>query len=170
MVSPMSLEISVHSCLAVFKKIYWYLLMNFKKENSFDKRVELSKRLLQQHPNRVPIIVESISKKLSLNKDKYLVPGDSTIGSFLGEIRKNAIINSQEAIFLFGGKSGNILMPATNTMDQIYERYKDDDGFLYIRVAIENTFGIVYYADIAIDSFLSYSSGLVKAIGLDKLL
>lgn len=143
--------------------------MNFKKENSFDKRIELSNRILKQHNNRVPVIVESTSKKLVLNREKYLAPGDITVGAFLTEIRKHAQINSSEAIFLFGGKNHNVLMPATNTMFQVYETYKDEDGFLYIRAAVENTFGLVYYADVAMNSFLGYSGAIVKSIGLNKL-
>jgi len=117
---------------------------SFKKENSYEKRRELYNVMHERFPQRIPIIVEVADKSgLKLNKKKFLTPDEISVGSFLYEIRKQTNLTPEQAIFIFCNDS--ILVPANNTIGQIYEKYKDDDGFLYLTIALENTFGGMYY-------------------------
>jgi len=55
------------------------------------------------------------------------------------EIRKHMPnLNEEKAIFLF---INEVLPPSSALMSQIYEKHKDEDGFLYITYSGENTFG-----------------------------
>ena len=115
----------------------------FKHRYSFRDRLDESRRILTQYPHRIPIICEKarIHKNNTLpniDKHKYLVPSDLTIGQFIYVIRTRMSINADEAIFLF--VSNNIL-PSSTTVGYIYDMYKDTDGFLYIKYAKENVFG-----------------------------
>lgn len=69
---------------------------------------------------------------------KYLVPRDLTMGQFLYIIRRRLHISPEKAIFLF---VKNTIPSTTSLINEVYERYKDDDGYLYISYSQENTFG-----------------------------
>mmetsp|Transcript_14443 Transcript_14443/g.35729 ORF Transcript_14443/g.35729 Transcript_14443/m.35729 type:complete len:123 (-) Transcript_14443:68-436(-) len=113
---------------------------SFKQEHPLEKRKEVSERIRAKYSDRIPVIVEKAPKSdvPDIDKHKYLVPADITVGKFLYEIRKH-MRRSPENIFLFVGNG--VLPPAAALMSQIYERFKDPDGFLYIVYSGENTFG-----------------------------
>ena len=47
-------------------------------------------------------------------------------------------IDSKKAIFIF---VDNYLIPMNDLVEQVYSKYKSEDGFLYIKYSYENTFG-----------------------------
>ncbi len=114
----------------------------FRQRFTFEHRYNESARVLNQHPDRVPIICEKSrfsNKGLpDIDKVKYLVPRDLTIGQFIFVIRRRMSIRPEEAIFLF---IANVVPPSGNTVGELYERYKDADGFLYTQYSKENVFG-----------------------------
>ena len=135
---------------------------SFKNEHKFEKRVELCTRLRTQYPDRIPVIIDTNDKKsIEINRKKYLTPVDISIAAFLNEIRKQAKIKPEEAIFLFFGNG--VLAPTAYTMSQAYDKYKDEDGFLYITVALENTFGADVY-NYVISKILDSSSKIATII------
>ena len=76
-----------------------------------------------------------------LDKDRYLVPRDMTLGAFVAHLRKRMTkLKAYEAIFIFVGKN-NVLPPVNSTMDALYREHADNDQMLYIVFAKENTFG-----------------------------
>ena len=115
-------------------------MSNFKQINSFSKRKSESTRILNKYPDRIPIICEKDLKNSiqDIDKKKYLVPMDLTLGQFIYIIRKRIKINPEKALFLFiNGK-----IPSTSQLiSTIYDENKDEDGFLYITYSGENTFG-----------------------------
>lgn len=114
-------------------------LPKFKTEMSFDKRLETSGKLLNNYPDRVPVIVSQHSKTdPTLYKNKFLVPFDIPGKKFLYEVRKHIRIGPEQAIFLY---YDNRLLEPNALLGTIYKRYKDPDGFLYITYTTENTFG-----------------------------
>lgn len=116
-------------------------MSKFKREFPFDRRAEISSRLRQQHPDRVPIIVEKAkgSDIPEVDRKKFLVPADVNMGKFVFEIRKHMTLPPEKAIFLFVGNDN--LVPVASPISSVYEKYKDPDGFLYVNVSGENTFG-----------------------------
>lgn len=114
---------------------------DFKKNNSFEKRIAESKRIKNRYPNRIPIIVSKDNRcKVvdDIDKHKYLVPTDLTIGQFMFVIRKRINLKAEQSIYLFSKGS---LPPTSQLISEIYELNKDDDGFLYITYTGESTFG-----------------------------
>ena len=112
----------------------------FKRAHSLEKRKNESSRMTEKYPCRVPVIVEKhLDADLpDIDKKKYLVPTDLTIGQFIHVIRKRIKLTPEKAIFIFV----NNLLPATSAlMSTIYESQKDEDGFLYISYNGENVFG-----------------------------
>jgi GABA(A) receptor-associated protein len=116
--------------------------VNFKKQNSLQDRTQESARIMQKYPERIPIICErsllSSSECPIIDKNKYLVNKDLTIGQFVYVIRKRMQLPPEKALFLFV----NGFIPSTSHhIGDIYSFHKDQDGFLYIIYSYENTFG-----------------------------
>ena len=115
------------------------IIANFQKKHSIEKRKSESFRILEEYPNRVPIICERANKDVvELDRKKYLVPSDLTMGNFMYVIRKRLSLAQEVAIYLF---INNKIMPTSMTMDEIYNKHKNNDGFLYIYYSGESTFG-----------------------------
>tara|TARA_B110000037_G_scaffold51344_1_gene63071 strand:- start:703 stop:1056 length:354 start_codon:yes stop_codon:yes gene_type:complete len=114
---------------------------DFKKNNTFLKRHQEAMKIKQQYSDRIPIIVYKNPTDIStpnLEKTKYLVPNDLTVGQFVFVIRKRIELSPEKALFIF---INNILPPTSSLMSSIYEENADDDGFLYVVYCGENTFG-----------------------------
>lgn len=115
--------------------------MNFRQKHKIEDRQQESSRVLKKYPQRIPVICEKDAKcKLQqIDKVKYLVPFDMSIGEFTYVIRKRIKLRAEDAIFLL---INNKIYPSTSSsLSELYSRYKDDDGFLYITYRDENTFG-----------------------------
>ena len=113
---------------------------SFKGTHSFEKRKDEAQRIKSKYPDRIPVIVEMMKGSLApmVDKNKYLVPMDLSLAQFMFVIRKRVKLDSQQAIFVF---ANGCPTEATASMGDIYDRQKDEDGFLYMTYATENTFG-----------------------------
>src|SRR5579862_9047745 len=80
---------------------------------------------------KLQVICEKVEKSdiTAIDKKKYLVPSDLTVGQFCYVIRKRIKLAPEKAIFIFVNE---VLPPTAALMSSIYEEHKDDDGFLYI--------------------------------------
>jgi hypothetical protein len=81
--------------------------------------------------NSSQVICEKVEKSdiATIDKKKYLVPADLTVGQFVYVIRKRIKLSPEKAIFIFVDE---VLPPTAALMSSIYEEHKDEDGFLYI--------------------------------------
>ena len=114
----------------------------YKIEVSLEKRIEEASRIIRKYPNRIPVIVQSISKDLKLKRHKYLVCNDITFTQFILILRKNMEneLKPEDAVFFFTDK--DTLINGSLTFLEIYNMYKDkEDAFLYIHINKEETFG-----------------------------
>lgn len=116
--------------------------MGFKQEFSFEKRLEEATRVLEKYPDKVPIICEKYKNASNdcpdIDKKKYLVTRDLTMGQFLYIVRKRLKMPPEKAIFLF---VGNSISPSSSSINDVYNSKVDKDGFLYITYSPENVFG-----------------------------
>lgn len=112
----------------------------FKDEHSLEKRQAEARRIREKYPDRIPVIVEKADRSdiPDIDKKKYLVPSDLTVGQFVYVIRKRIKLNPEKAIFIF---VRNMLPPTAALMMTVYEDHKDEDGFLYITYSGESSFG-----------------------------
>jgi len=115
--------------------------MTFRQDYNFSLRKEEATRILKKYPERVPVLVEKHKgdKNLpKLDKKKYLVPQDLTVGQFVFTLRKRMEIRASDSMFLF---FNDTLVPVSQTLGNVYIQHKLDDGFLYAEYCAENTFG-----------------------------
>ena len=113
----------------------------FKTNNSFELRYQESCRVLYKYSDRIPIICEKNTKNTDigdLDKNKYLVPFDLNCGQFIYTIRQRLKLPAEKGIFL---SINGIIPSVTDTMSNLYHKYKDPDNFLYVTYASENVFG-----------------------------
>ncbi|CAN6972361.1 unnamed protein product [Brassica rapa subsp. trilocularis] len=113
---------------------------SFKLSNPLEIRMAESTRIREKYQDRVPVIVEKAEQSdvPDIDKKKYLVPADLTVGQFVYVVRKRIKLGAEKAIFVF---VKNTLPPTAALMSAIYEEHKDEDGFLYMTYSGENTFG-----------------------------
>lgn len=115
---------------------------SFKKEFSSEKRLLESKRIMDKFKDRIPVIVE-ISRKCNdirdIDKQKYLVPEELSVGQFQYVIRKRIKLPQSKAMYMI---FNNKLCATSESIKKVYENNKDtEDGFLYTVISTENTFG-----------------------------
>ena len=105
-----------------------------------EKRKSEAERIRAKYPDRVPVICEKADRSdiPDIDKKKYLVPADLTVGQFHYVIRKRIKLAPEKALFLF---FSNSIPPNAALMSTVYEEQKDEDGFLYIQYSGESTFG-----------------------------
>ncbi|KAK3039463.1 hypothetical protein RJ639_028045 [Escallonia herrerae] len=141
----------------------------FKQEHDLEKRRAEAARIREKYPDRIPthwekgmlaalalscaisnssvslhdfrVIVEKAERSdiPNIDKKKYLVPADLSVGQFVYVIRKRIKLSAEKAIFIF---VDNVLPPTGAIMSGIYDEKKDEDGFLYVTYSGENTFGV----------------------------
>jgi len=116
-------------------------MSQFKKKYPFDKRKEEASRITKKYTDRIPVIIDVIEKNtkdLHLDKFKYLVSHDLTVGQFLYVIRNRIKLEPEKAVFIL---FNNKCLPTSEIIGNIYKTNKDSDGFLYAMISLENTFG-----------------------------
>lgn len=109
------------------------------------------------------MIVEKAPKSRigELDKKKYLVPSDLTVGQFYFLIRKRVHLRPEDALFFF---VNNVIPPTSATMGSLYnvsischfkvgnkmrwnfffishQDHREEDFFLYIAYSDENVYG-----------------------------
>lgn len=119
------------------KKSSWV----FKLEHPFEVRKREAERLIQKHPNRVPLIIEKSNHAdlQDMDNKKFIIPEDMSVGQLLFLIRKRIHLDASQSIFLF--INNNIIPNTSDNVGHLYKHHKDDDKFLYVTYSPENTFG-----------------------------
>jgi hypothetical protein len=119
-------------------------MAKFKDSYEFEKRKKEGNNVKTKYPGRIPIIVEvengNFSKELPiLEKTKYLVPHDIKISAFLFILRKKLKLTQDVAVYMY--VNNNTMPIFTDTVGHVYEKHKDEDGFLYLTLSGESFFG-----------------------------
>ena len=115
----------------------------YKNQFSFEKRENECNAILNKHYDKVAIIIE-MSQSASTNtpcipKRKFLASPDMSFYEFLVVIRERFKLNPNQAILFF--VNDNILITTTMKISELYNEYRDHDGFVYLKYTTENAFG-----------------------------
>jgi len=114
--------------------------MSETEGNSSLKKV--AHNLFKKYEDRLPIIInrEPGSNLPLIEKKKYLVPHNLTVGSLMITIRSKISLPNYKTLFLVT-QEGNYVPSSTETMAELYQKYQSSDGFLYFYYKGENAFG-----------------------------
>ena len=117
------------------------LMAYFQNKKNFFERKEEADRIMMKYPNRVPILVTKDKRCKDIpdiDRHKFLVPDDLTVGQFLYVIRKRIKLTPEKSIYLFFDSS---IACTSSLISQVYLDKKNNDGFLYCTYTGESTFG-----------------------------
>jgi GABA(A) receptor-associated protein len=90
-----------------------------KNKETLEKRKAESERIRSKYPDRIPVICEKAEKSNipDIDKKKYLVPSDLTVGQFVYVIRRRIKVDPNTNIFIF---VNNVLPPTGNFLQLIF--------------------------------------------------
>jgi len=111
-------------------------------EKSFEQRLLESTKIREKYPQRICIYIEKsdICNNIPiLDKNKYLVPNNLSISQFIYVIRNRIKLPKEKAMFFY--TKNKCILSGNTTMIELYDKYKDKDGFFYITYSGENCFG-----------------------------
>lgn len=119
----------------------------FRNIMDLDRRKIESQKVLDRHPNSRPVIVHSSS--IDIKHQKYLIPEEITVHQFYSIFRKKTSLHPTEAIYMFieipgldDSTIGQSIAPEmTKTFGSLYASFRYTDGFLYVHMEKESTFG-----------------------------
>merc|ERR1739848_106294 len=105
----------------------------YKEEHPFEKRRAEGEKIRRKYPDRAPVIVEKSPKARigDLDKKKYLVPSDLTVGQFYFLIRKRISLRPEDALFFF---VNNVIPPTSATMGSLYQEHHEEDSFFTLHI------------------------------------
>jgi len=89
--------------------------------------------LKSKYPDRIPVLVNGIN----IDKKKYLVPHNFTIGQFVYIIRRRINIKPEQAIFCMIKYENCSVVPKPSDLVSQYER----GDYLHIYFVYENCYG-----------------------------
>lgn len=117
------------------------MVSGYMKAKTFEERKAEYENMKKKYPTRTCIYLErtSGSKLPDIDKNKFLVPNDLSVGQMMHVIRKRLTIDSTKAIFLFTER--NTVPVTSQTIGSLYKECANADGFLYLTYNTEDTFG-----------------------------
>ena len=102
--------------------------------------LEEGKKFIKQIPGKITVIFEEASNgiKKGIKTIKY-INKELRLPQFISQFQKKLHLNSEDALF-FLVKGKNALV-GNLTFQEIYDKFKDKDGLLYITYARELVWG-----------------------------
>ena len=116
-------------------------MLSFKDEISLEERIQESSKLMKKWTGRIPIVVEK-QHNCSLpegSKKKYVVLPSQTIHLFMERMRRSIRLSESSALFLFVNET--VMVTGDQIFGVLYEKYKDEDGFLYLKFSDQEVKG-----------------------------
>lgn len=123
--------------------------LSFKKAHTLAERTEMANQLRIKYPSKVLVIVEPRGTDLPPpQRIKYLAEETMSVGQLLSTIRNCSIPrqengNSDKSIYILisTGQHQGIVPNPTLLMVELYQKYKQEDGFVYVEYMLESVFG-----------------------------
>ena len=111
------------------------------QKTPLESRKKQSQQLMEKNNGRIPMLVQS-NKSVSFNlqKSKFLANRSMNVREFLLKIRKRSSIKEDKAIFFY---CNNKLLTPQQKLGDVYDKFKNEDGFLYLTLSEMSTMGQV---------------------------
>lgn len=113
------------------------------EQYTYEERLRMSNKILEKYKESCPMVYIRTDKNINPKNLKLVVSEKSSIRALLRELKKQFInINAKESLILMvKEKDRYIAVKVDSTVLEIYNKYKNNDGFLYFTIAKENCFG-----------------------------
>ena len=116
---------------------------SYREKTTLKSRINDTIRIKEKYPDRIPTLCEPHDEKYRIKKNKFLIPNDLTVGHFILHIRKYLQnLNESQGIFLFIGENKKVYSSGFLFSEIVkVPGVLGEDGFLYIKFALESTYG-----------------------------
>lgn len=117
------------------------MVSSYMTTKTFAERKAEHENMMRKYPTRTCIFLEKSrgSKLPEIDKNKFLVPNDLSVGQMMHVIRKRLSLDATKAIFLF--TEHNTVPMTVQTIGELYKQHANEDGFLYMTYNTEDAFG-----------------------------
>lgn len=113
---------------------------DFKMKYTYDDRKKKSSDMIKKYPDKVCVILEKGDNTVQdLDTSQFVLNKNVTVGHLIYMIREGINIAQYDSIYIFIEK-GYIPISSDN-IGRLYDKYADQDGFLYMTYCREKTFG-----------------------------
>jgi GABA(A) receptor-associated protein len=134
------------------------MIVNKKLGGGETKTREEADRIMKKYPDRIPVLVTknpNSNNTPDIDKSKYLVPVDLTMGQLMFVIRRRLKLNPEKGFFFF---VNNSVTCNTDLVSTVYHHSNDpEDGFLHVVYSCENVFGSTF------STFSTFEKGGAKS-------
>lgn len=114
----------------------------YKQRRTYSQRQNDAAEIRETHPEQIPLIIEKYCREKNLpqmDQIKFLVAKNLTMCELQGVIRRRLHLQSTRSLYLI--VNNRSVVSNSTLLCEVYERDKDDDGFLYMTYASQETFG-----------------------------
>ncbi|CAG9318050.1 unnamed protein product [Blepharisma stoltei] len=107
----------------------------------FEERLQRSTQMRIDNQGKIPaILIKAKSCTYKLPVQKFSIDGSMTMGSLLFALRKYIWLKPTEGLYVYIKDT----LPMLNSrLADLYERYKEEDGFLYLVCAHQEDKGFI---------------------------
>ncbi|KAK0412954.1 hypothetical protein QR680_006505 [Steinernema hermaphroditum] len=112
----------------------------FKERFTLERRQRMAAKMLQDRHDAVAVVCEkaSHSKLARVDKVRYVMARSMTVAQLMAVIREKMQLRDDESLFFF---VKNTIPPMTQAVGDLWDKYADEDGFLYFTYQEESVYG-----------------------------
>jgi GABA(A) receptor-associated protein len=117
-------------------------MKKFVTNIKFDVRKGDTDRMIAKYPGSIPIYVSKGVRSNNIEdygSKKFMVKREMTGITLLQSVRNALKIKTNEAVYLMVNDIEMILLSLS--IGNLYDKYKSDDGYMYVSYYGENAFG-----------------------------
>ena len=108
-------------------------IREYKASIPLETRRQSCDQVLKSHPGFIPMVVlKSKGSKFRWQSQKFILPGDMPIGTVLYALRKSLRMGKTQGLYLF---LDEMLPHLDARVGDLHQRFKAEDGFLYLVAA-----------------------------------
>lgn len=115
-------------------------MYGFKTATDCSARLALSQKIIHNYPGYYPVLIQrKTPTDPEISKNKFIVHGSSHVISLISQSKSLMKLSSSDFVTFF--VQDNIRLNLTSDIKTVYDKYKNQDGFLYVYYTSESAFG-----------------------------